>query len=171
MYSRTSTGEQKEERGGAMLTVEEREEIEAKLADYPNTQAVAIEALLIIQRHQGWVSDEKLRALSDFLRLSVANLDGVATFYNLIRRRPVGRHVALICDSVSCWIMGSEKMRDHLCSRLGTPIGGTTSDGQFTLLPIVCLGACDHAPAMMIDSTLHEDLDEPKIDKILAHYT
>jgi NADH-quinone oxidoreductase subunit E len=154
-----------------MLTVEEREEIEAKLADYPNTQAVAIEAILIIQRHQGWVSDEKLRDLSDFLRLSVANLDGVATFYNLIRRRPVGRHVALICDSVSCWIMGSERMRDHLCSRLGTPLGGTTFDGQFTLLPIVCLGACDHAPAMMIDGTLHEDLDEPKIDEILAQYT
>lgn len=154
-----------------MLTVEEREEIEAKLADYPTTQAVAIEAILIVQRHQGWVSDEKLRDLSDFLRLSVANLDGVATFYNLIRRRPVGQHVALICDSVSCWIMGSERMRDHLCSRLGTPLGGTTSDGQFTLLPIVCLGACDHAPAMMIDGTLHEDLDEPKIDEILAQYT
>jgi len=74
-----------------MLTVEEREEIEAKLADYPNTQAVAIEAMLIVQRHQGWVSDEKLHDLSEILRLSLANLDGVATFYNLIRRRPVGR--------------------------------------------------------------------------------
>ncbi|MGO4517143.1 NADH-quinone oxidoreductase subunit NuoE [Terriglobus sp. 2YAB30_2] len=154
-----------------MLTVEEREEIDAKLADYPNTQAVAIEAMLIIQRRQGWVSDEKLRDLSEVLRLSVANLDGVATFYNLIRRRPVGRHVALICDSVSCWIMGSDRMRDHLCSRLGTPVGGTTSDGQFTLLPIVCLGACDHAPAMMIDGTLHEDLTEQKIEEILTQYT
>ena len=154
-----------------MLTVEEREEIEAKLADYPNTQAVAIEAMLIVQRHQGWVSDEKLHDLSEILRLSVANLDGVATFYNLIRRRPVGRHVALVCDSVSCWIMGSDKMRDHLCSRLGTPVGGTTSDGQFTLLPIVCLGACDHAPAMMIDGTLHEDLNEQKIEEILTQYT
>ena len=76
-----------------MLTVEEREEIEAKLADYPNTQAVCIEAMLIIQRHQGWVSDEKLRDLSELLRLSLADLDGVATFYNLIRRRPVGRQV------------------------------------------------------------------------------
>jgi NADH-quinone oxidoreductase subunit E len=170
MYSRTSTGEEKNEER-AMLTAEEREEIETKLADYPNTRAVAIEAMLIIQRHQGWVSDEKLRDLSDFLRLSVADLDGVATFYNLIHRRPVGRHVALICDSVSCWIMGSERMRDHFCRKLGTSLGGTTSDGQFTLLPIVCLGACDHAPAMMIDGTLHEDLDEPKIDKILAHYT
>ena len=153
-----------------MLTVEEREEIEAKLADYPNTQAVAIEAMLIVQRRQGWVSDEKLRDLSELLRLSVANLDGVATFYNLIRRRPVGRHVALICDSVSCWIMGSERMRDHLCSRLGTPLGGTTADGNFTLLPIVCLGACDHAPAMMIDGTLYEDLDEQRIDEVVAQY-
>jgi NADH-quinone oxidoreductase subunit E len=154
-----------------MLTVEEREEIEAKLADYPNTQAVGIEAMLIIQRHQGWVSDEKLRDLSELLRLSLADLDGVATFYNLIRRRPVGRHVALVCDSVSCWIMGSDRMRDHLCSRLGTTLGGTTSNGHFTVLPIVCLGACDHAPAMMIDGTLHEDLDEPKIEEILTHYT
>jgi NADH-quinone oxidoreductase subunit E len=154
-----------------MLTVEEREEIDAKLADYPNTQAVAIEAMLIIQRRQGWVSDEKLRDLSEILRLSVANLDGVATFYNLIRRRPVGRHVALVCDSVSCWIMGSDRMRNHLCSTLGTPVGGTTSDGQFTLLPIVCLGACDHAPAMMIDGTLHEDLNEQKIEEILTQYT
>ena len=154
-----------------MLTVEEREEIEAKLADYPTTRAVCIEAMLIIQRHEGWVSDEKLRDLSELLMLSVTDLDGVATFYNLIRRRPVGRHVALVCDSVSCWIMGSDRMRDHLCSRLGTQLGGTTSNGHFTVLPIVCLGACDHAPAMMIDGTLHEDLDEPKIEEILTHYT
>src|SRR5258708_1277564 len=128
MCSRISTGEQS--RGEeAMLTVEEREEIEAKVGDYPNTQAVCIEAMLIIQRQQGWVSDEKLRDLSELLRLSVADLDGVATFYNLIRRRPVGRHVALVCDSVSCWIMGSDRMRseehtselqspDHLVCRL-----------------------------------------------------
>jgi len=154
-----------------MLTAQERTEIEAKLADYPNPQAVGIDAMLIIQRHQGWVSDEKLRDLSDLLRLSVADLDGVATFYNLIRRKPVGRHIALICDSVSCWIMGSDRVRDHICSRLGTQLGGTTSDGHFTLLPIVCLGACDHAPAMMIDGTLHDDLDEPRIEEILAQYT
>ena len=154
-----------------MLTVEERREIEEKLTQYPTKQAICIDAMLIVQRHQGWVSDEKLRDLSELLRLSLADLDGVATFYNLIRRRPVGRHVALVCDSVSCWIMGSDRMRDHLCNRLGTPLGGTTSNGRFTVLPIVCLGACDHAPAMMIDGTLHEDLDEPKIEEILTHYT
>jgi NADH-quinone oxidoreductase subunit E len=153
-----------------MLTAEERQEIEAKLDHYPNKQAVCIDAMLAVQRRQGWVSDESLRDLSALLGLSVADMDGVATFYNLIRRKPVGRHVALICDSVSCWIMGGERMRDHLCSSLDTSLGGTTSDGRFTLLPIVCLGACDHAPVMMIDGKLHEDLDEQSIEKILAHY-
>jgi NADH-quinone oxidoreductase subunit E len=153
-----------------MLTVVERREIEEKLTQYPTKQAICIDAMLIVQRHQGWVSDESLRDLSELLGLSVADLDGVATFYNLIRRKPVGRHVAMICDSVSCWIMGYERVRDHLCSRLGTPLGGTTADGRFTVLPIVCLGACDHAPAMMIDGKLYEDLDEGKIEEMLRHY-
>ena len=119
-----------------MLSGEERKEIEMKLADYPDKQAMSIESMLIVQRHRGWVSEESMRDLSELLGLSVADLDGVATFYNLIRRKPVGRHVALLCDSVSCWIMGCERVRDRLCSSLGTPLGGTTADGRFTLLPI-----------------------------------
>jgi NADH-quinone oxidoreductase subunit E len=153
-----------------MLSGEERKEIEMKFTDYPNKQAMSIESMLIVQRHRGWVSDESLRDLSELLGLSVADLDGVATFYNLIRRKPVGRHVALLCDSVSCWIMGCERVRDQLCGSLGTPLGGTTADGRFTLLPIVCLGACDRAPAMMIDGKLHEDLDEQRIEEVLAQY-
>ena len=153
-----------------MLTAEERQEIATKLAEYPTRQAMSIESMLIVQRHRGWVSDENLKDLSELLGLSVADFDGVATFYNLIRRKPVGRHVALICDSVSCWIMGCDRMRDRLCSTLGTPMGGTTADGRFTLLPIVCLGACDHAPAMMIDGTLYEDLDEQRIEEVVAKY-
>lgn len=153
-----------------MLTTEERREIETKLADYPNKQAMSIESMMIIQRYRGWVSDESLGDLSELLGLSVADLDGVATFYNLIRRKPVGRHVALVCDSVSCWIMGCERVRDRLCSNLGVTLGETTTDGRFTLLPIVCLGACDHAPAMMIDGRLYEDLDDQRIDEIVAQY-
>jgi NADH-quinone oxidoreductase subunit E len=153
-----------------MLTAEEHQEIATKLAEYPTRQAMSIESMLIVQRHRGWVSDENLKDLSELLGLSIADFDGVATFYNLIRRKPVGRHVALICDSVSCWIMGCDRVRDRLCSTLGTPMGGTTADGRFTLLPIVCLGACDHAPAMMIDGTLYEDLDEQRIEEVVAQY-
>lgn len=153
-----------------MLTTEERQQIEEKLHQYPTRQALSIEAMLIVQQHHGWVSDDNLRDLSTLLGLSVADLDGVATFYNLIRRRPVGRHVALLCDSVSCWIMGSDHLRDHLCATLETRLGNTTSDGRFTLLPIVCLGACDHAPAMMIDGKLYEDVDPGQIENLLTKY-
>ena len=127
--------------------------------------------MLIVQRHRGWVSDEAFAISLSCLGMSTADLDGVATFYNLIRRKQVGRHVALICDSVSCWIMGCERVRDQLCTRLGTTLGGSTADGRFTLLPIVCLGACDHAPAMMIDGDLHTNLDEQRIEHILEKYT
>jgi NADH-quinone oxidoreductase subunit E len=120
-----------------------------------------------VQRHRGWVSDESLRDIGELLEMSAADLDGLATFYNLIFRKPVGRHVVMLCDSVSCWIMGYERMREHLTSRLGIEFGETTPDNRFTLLPIVCLGACDHAPAMIVNNNLHGDLDRDKIDRLL----
>jgi NADH-quinone oxidoreductase subunit E len=102
--------------------------------------------------------------------MSPDELDGVATFYNLIFRRPVGRHVILICDSVSCWIMGYEALREAFHARLGVRLGETTADGRFTLLPIVCLGACDHAPTIMIDEDLHHDVDAARLDSLLERY-
>jgi NADH-quinone oxidoreductase subunit E len=153
-----------------MLTPEERQEIEAEFSHYPNKRAVSIDAMRIIQRHRGWVSDESLRDLGELLDMTPDELDGVATFYSLIFRKPVGRHIVLICDSVSCWIMGYDKLRQRLTSRLGVNLGGTTADGRFTVLPIVCLGTCDHAPAMMVDNDLHRDVDSDKIDEILEKY-
>ena len=153
-----------------MLTEDERSEIEAELAHYPNKQAVSIDAMMIAQRHRGWVSDESIRDIAGLLELTPEELDSVATFYNLIYRKPVGKHVIMLCDSVSCWIMGYERMRERLRARLGIDMGGTTMNGQFTLLPIVCLGTCDHAPALMVDDELYGDLDEAKIDTILGKY-
>ena len=153
-----------------MLTVEEREEIEAELTRYPTKEAVCIDAMKIVQRHRGWVSDESVRDIAELLELSPADLDGVATFYNLIFRKPVGRHVVMLCNSVSCWILGYERMREHLTKRLGIEFGGTTPDNRFTLLPIVCLGACDHAPAMLVDNELHTDLGPDRIDEVLEAY-
>jgi len=153
-----------------MLTAEERQEIEAELARYPTKEAVCIDAMKIVQRHRGWVSDESIQDIAELLEMSASDLDGVATFYNLIYRQPVGRHVVMLCNSVSCWIMGYERMRQHLTERLGIQFGETTPDGRFTLLPIVCLGTCDHAPAMMVDSDLHRDLDAAGIDEALEGY-
>jgi NADH-quinone oxidoreductase subunit E len=153
--------------GNGMLTTEERQEIEAELTHYPTKEAVCIDAMKIVQRHRGWVSDESIRDIGELLEMSAADLDGVATFYNLIFRKPVGRHVIMLCDSVSCWIMGYGRMRDHLKAKLGIGFGETTADNRFTLLPIVCLGACDRAPAMTIDNDLYVDLDPAGIDKLL----
>jgi NADH-quinone oxidoreductase subunit E len=153
-----------------MLTAEEIHEIEVEAAHYPTREALSIDALRIVQRHRGWVSDESLRDIAGHLGMSPTDLDSVATFYNLIFRRPVGRHVIMVCDSVSCWIMGCDRVRKHLHDRLGIGPGETTPDHRFTLLPIVCLGCCDHAPAMTVDSDLHGDLDPQKIDAVLEKY-
>ena len=154
-----------------MLTAEEKNEIEAEFPRYEQKRAVCVEALKIVQRHRGWVSDETLIDVAEFLELNPAELDAVATFYNLIFRKPVGKHIILVCNSVSCWIMGSERILEHLQHRLGIVLGETSADGVFTLLPIVCLGACDQAPAMMIDDQLYGNLDSAKIDEILSTYS
>jgi NADH-quinone oxidoreductase subunit E len=154
-----------------MLTPQEIEEIEAEFPNYERRQAVSVEALKVVQRHRRWVSDEALADVARLLEMSVAELDAVATFYNLIYRRPIGRHVILVCTSVSCWIMGSESILELLRQRLGIGLGETSADGRFTLLPVVCLGACHQAPAMMIDDDLHHDLKPGAIDAILADYT
>ncbi len=153
-----------------MLSPEERQEIQAEFQHYPTRRAVCIDAMKIVQKHRGWVSDEALRDLGELLEMSTADLDGVATFYNLIFRKPVGRHVVFYCDSVSCWIMGCTRLCESLRARLGTSPGETSADGRFTLLPSVCLGACDHAPVMMIDDDLHLDVDPTKLDEILNRY-
>jgi NADH-quinone oxidoreductase subunit E len=131
---------------------------------------VSIEALKVVQRHRGWVSDEALEDVAQYLEMSIHELDGLATFYNLIFRKPVGRHVILVCDSVTCWTLGYEQLRDRLCEKLGVKLGGTTADGRFTLLPTVCLGACDHAPVLMVDEDTYFDVDAPQLEKILGRY-
>lgn len=153
-----------------MLTLEEIQEIEREAAHYPKREAVSIDALKIVQKHRGWVSDESLRDIAEHIGMSLTDLDSIATFYNLIYRRPVGRHVISVCDSVSCWIMGCEQVREHLQQRLGIGLGETTTGNRFTLLPTVCLGCCDHAPALMVDGDLQADLDPPKLDKLLENY-
>jgi NADH-quinone oxidoreductase subunit E len=154
----------------AMLSDLERQEITAELHHYEQKRAACIDALKIVQRHRGWVSDEHMHDVAALLEMTPDELDSVATFYNLIFRKPVGKHVILLCDSVSCWIMGYVRLREQLQATLGIGFGETSRDGQFTLLPIPCLGTCDHAPALMVGDELYRDLTPVKLDEVLDRY-
>jgi NADH-quinone oxidoreductase subunit E len=144
----------------------ELEEINGEIAHAPYRHAVAIDALKIVQAHRGWVSDESVKAIARHLEMSADELDGIATFYNLIFRQPVGEKVILLCNSVSCWIKGSDQLQQQIEEQLGIGLGETTTDKQYTLLPVTCLGACDKAPTMMVGDELHENLERAALQEI-----
>jgi NADH-quinone oxidoreductase subunit E len=154
-----------------MLTAEEKIEIEKAISMMPVRKSACIEALKVVQHHRRWISDESLRDVASYMHMTPEELDSVATFYNLLFRKPVGRHVILICDSISCWVMGYDRIRDHLMSKLSIKYGETTPDDRFTLLPNCCLGTCDTAPALMIDRDLYQNVTIEQLDSILEKYT
>src|SRR4051812_48279908 len=153
-----------------MLTETEIQAIEHEVILVPYKKAAVIEALKVVQKQRGWVSDDSIEAIAGYLEMSPAEVDSVATFYNLIFRKPVGRHVILLCDSISCYVMGYQKIYEGLQQQLNIRFGQTTTDDRFTLLPNACLGCCDHAPALMIDSDLYTDVQLGELEGILQKY-
>jgi NADH-quinone oxidoreductase subunit E len=153
-----------------MLSIEEKALIDKEIAKVPIRKGASLKALMVIQNNHGYISDDHLRAVADYLGMSSTELDSIATFYNLIYRKPVGRHVIRICDSVSCWIMGYENIAKKICEHLEISLGQTTKDNEFTLLPAQCLGTCDHAPALMIGDELYRDLDADMAIEIISNY-
>ena len=153
-----------------MLSEQEIQEINTELGHSATKQSASIEALNIVQRYRGWVSDENLKDIATILEMTPDELDAVATFYSFIFRKPVGRHVILVCDSISCWVMGYNPLLDNIMKRLGIGFGETTKDKRFTLLPISCLGACDRAPAMMVGEELYGPVTQEMMDEILDRY-
>jgi NADH-quinone oxidoreductase subunit E len=153
-----------------MLTEEEKKEIEEELKTLPHKSTACIDALRIVQKYRRWISDESVKDIAEFLEMSPDHVDDVATFYNRIYRKPVGDHVIHICDSISCWVVGYRKISASITEKYDIKLGETTKDGKFTLLPIQCLGACDRAPALLIDMKLYEDLDIKKIDSVMKEY-
>ncbi|MGZ5056781.1 MAG: NADH-quinone oxidoreductase subunit NuoE [Methylobacter sp.] len=150
------------------LSPEEIQEINAEINRYPDKAAVAIEALKIVQKHRRWVSDDCLVAIAGLLDMSPAQLEAVATFYNLIYRQPVGKTVIHYCNSVTCWMLGSDRVGERLCRHLNVELGEMSADGEYTILPIVCLGACDHAPVAMVGDELRLDITEDAVNEILG---
>lgn len=153
-----------------MLSEEEKKEILKEVVQYPYPSAACIDALKIVQHHRSWVSDESVKDIAQFLNMSNEEVEGVATFYSRIYRKPVGRNVILLCDGISCMIMGYESIYEYISKKLGITFGQTTADNRFTLLPISCLGDCDNAPSMMINNNHFNRLTFEEVDKILKNY-
>jgi NADH-quinone oxidoreductase subunit E len=153
-----------------MLTEEEIREIKVETDQYPHPAVACIDALKIVQHHHGWVSDIAVRDIAQILGTSCEEVESVATFYSRIYRKPVGRNVILVCDSVSCMIMGYESLYSFLSEKLGISFGETTSDDRYTLLPVSCLGDCSNAPSMMINNEHFNRLTVEMVDELLPKY-
>jgi NADH-quinone oxidoreductase subunit E len=149
------------------LSSSEIASIEHEACIMETRESAGIEALKVVQQHRGWISDDSLYAIAQLLTMSAAQLEGVATFYNLIYRQPVGQYVIHVCDSISCYLNGYESVLSAIKNHLDIDYGQTTSDGLFTLLSNVCLGGCDKAPVMMIGDQYYQQLNAEKAVEIL----
>jgi len=153
-----------------MLTDKEKQLIEEELRHHEQKRGAVSEALMILQKSRGWVSSEAIADVAQELQMTVEEVDGIATFYDLLYRSPVGKHVIMVCDSVSCYVMGEQRLTQHLKKRLGVELGETTDDGLFTLIPVGCLGACDKGPALFVDGEIVEGVTPERADQIIETF-
>jgi NADH-quinone oxidoreductase subunit E len=133
-----------------MIPDQMRQELEQRVSSAVTNREAAVDVMKELQRHYGWLTDEAVQEAADLLGLSTLQVEELATFYEMIYRRPVGRHVIHVCDSISCWSVGGESLLKQLERLLEIEAGSTTADGIFTLIPCCCLGNCGNAPAVMV---------------------
>lgn len=143
-------------------------EFEELVAEYPVREGALVPVLVLAQKEFGYLSPDAITYVSDLMRLPRARVYGTATFYSMLNLEPVGKHHIQLCRTLSCALMGSERIREHLEKRLGIKPGQTTADGRFTLSEVECLASCGTAPIMQIDDEYHENLTEDKIDYFLS---
>ena len=122
------------------------------------------------QRKSGYLSDEVMRELAESLGFTVSEVYGVATFYSFLATRPNGRNVIRACKSLPCCLKDSQVIISSVKDAIGIGVGETTPDGRFSFELVNCIGACDNAPAMLINDDLHDGLTPSKIAQILEKY-
>ncbi|KRT74102.1 MAG: NADH-quinone oxidoreductase subunit E, NADH-quinone oxidoreductase subunit E [Deltaproteobacteria bacterium CSP1-8] len=144
-----------------------RARFERMLARYPDKEAAILPTLHLAQREFGHLSGEAIDYVATLLGFTPARIEGVATFYTMYNRKPVGKYHLQVCRNLSCSLMGAEHLIEHMSRKLGIKPGGTTADGTFTLSTVECLGSCGTAPVMQVNDDYHEDLTEESIDAIL----
>lgn len=146
--------------------------IDAALEKYPGEQkqSAVLTALHEAQHdNQGFLTQELMDAVADYLKMPRIAVYEVASFYSMFETKPVGRHSVSICTNVSCMLRGSDEIVDHVQQTLGIKIGESTRDGRIYLkCEEECLAACCGAPMMMVDHVYHENLTPRKVDEILG---
>ena len=142
-------------------------EVGEALSRYPNKRSAVLPVLWIIQREHGWISPEHLRLAARLVELPEPEVFGIATFYTMFNLKPVGRHHLQVCMTLSCSLMGADRLFRHLERKLGVGHGETTPDGRFTLRKVECLAACGGGPCMQVGFDYHENLDEAAVDRLL----
>jgi NADH-quinone oxidoreductase subunit E len=153
------------------LSAHAREEIDELLQRYPAEQkkSALLGALNIVQHeNQGYLTKELMQAVADYLDLSEIEVYEVASFYSMYELKPVARHNVAVCTNISCMLMGSQSIVDHIENKLGIKLGESTADGRIYLKKEEeCLAACAGGPMMQVDHVYHENLTPEKIDAIL----
>lgn len=145
--------------------------IEALAAEYPKgkSKSAVVPALYVAQQDNGgWLPREAMTDVAEVLEIPASHVYGVASFYSMFYRTPVGKNVIQICGTSPCCLRGAEAMIKTLEDKLGIATGETTEDGEFTLMEVECLAACDKAPMAQINEDYYENLDDAKVDEILA---
>ncbi|MCX7627690.1 MAG: NADH-quinone oxidoreductase subunit NuoE [Methylophilaceae bacterium] len=153
-----------------MLSAEAIAQIDRELTKYPpeHRQSAVISALRIVQAEQGWLSQENITDVAEYLGIPPIRALEVATFYNMFELKPVGKYKITVCTNISCMLRDCASIVQHLEKRLGITFGETTPDGKFTLREGECMGCCGGAPLFHINNTdMYEFLTPEKVDEIL----
>ena len=122
------------------------------------------------QNKSGHLSQKLMAELAKALDVSISDVYGVASFYSFLSTRPLGRHVIRICKSISCHLKNAEMIKEAVKREIGIAPGETTADNRFSFEATNCIGACDQAPAMLVDDDVHGHLNPEKIAEILRNY-
>jgi len=138
-------------------------------ATYPPQMgpSLVLPLLQTVQQHKGHVTAADAKFVAAYAGVPPAQAIEALSWYTMLHRQPVGRHVVKVCRNIACALRGSDRLLAHIENKLGVAPGGTTADRRFTFLAVECLASCGTAPVMQVDDTYHEQLDEAEVDRVL----
>jgi NADH-quinone oxidoreductase subunit E len=149
------------------FTSEELSSISALKAKYPDPKAAIMPVLWMAQKKWGWLSEDVMKEVARVMDLPYAHVLGVASFYTMYFKKPMGRHHIQVCTNVSCMLRGGEQLYRHAKQRLGIGHNQATDDGVYSLEEVECMGACGGAPMIAINETFYENATVAQLDSLI----